>query len=157
MNQTSIIVNRKYIIILHYESELKDKNLFSWILERVLNLICINKKFSLTLPLKTACRSPVRATRAETRHIKGVCLTLILDVWKPGKFLFGIKIETEVYVLCGYELSVERRHENVSYWRAWHILREASALSVLFQGQFQGLHAWNGQKVRLSRFLFLTI
>lgn len=60
--------------------------------------------------------------------------------------------------LCGYEIIV-RQHWCVCIGVVGmsHILREASALSVLLQWAFQSLYAWDGQQVQtLAHFLFIN-
>lgn len=44
---------------------------------------------------------------------------------------------------------------SIGFIGVYHILREASALSVQRRWAFQSLRVWDGQQVRLSRFFFL--
>ena len=58
--------------------------------------------------------------------------------------------------LCGYEIIV-RQHWCVCIGVVGmsHILREASALSVLLQWAFQSLYAWDGQQVQTLAHFFV--
>lgn len=78
-------------------------------------------------------------------------LSWLVETWKIS---CAVRNETEVDSYADmYFTSVSARALSSVFT---HILREASALSVLLHGQFQGLNKRNGQKVRLSRFFCLS-
>ena len=78
-------------------------------------------------------------------------LSWLVETWKIS---CAVRNETEVDDYADmYFTSVSARALSSVFT---HILREASALSVLLHGQFQGLNKRNGQEVRLSRFFCLS-
>ncbi len=87
--------------------------------------------------MQTVRRGPVSGMREGLQtfcFFECVYQTLFLGLLKPGKFQFVVKDETTVDACCGYDYSgmrvVTRPHCCIVTMH-YHILREASALSVL--------------------------